>query len=218
VAGLYKIAVANNYMFDSVRFDQQRFNWTLKEFDRYSSAFAFGLVESGFQQGDKLMIWVDSNNSAEILTAIMGASKAGVTVVTFNEKDSADSFSNALRESGAKGLIFSPKTEAESKSRLDILQSLMPELNNLYPGDEIKVKAFPQLKQIIQTAHSNIRGVIKFKDSLVYANTSMTGFSLPRNDASTSLFECYRGGRQVSSFSNGDIAEKSTQLWLNHFA
>jgi len=31
----------------------------MKEFDRYSSAFAFGLVESGFQPGDKLLLWVD---------------------------------------------------------------------------------------------------------------------------------------------------------------
>ena len=45
VAGQYKVAVAANYMFDAVRFDQQHFNWTLKEFDRYSSAFAYGLVE-----------------------------------------------------------------------------------------------------------------------------------------------------------------------------
>ena len=59
VAGMYKVAVASNYMFDSVRFDQQRFNWTLKEFDRYSSAFAFCLVESGYEEGDKLLLWVD---------------------------------------------------------------------------------------------------------------------------------------------------------------
>lgn len=59
VAGMYKIAVASNYMFDSVRFDQQKFNWNLKEFDRYSSAFAFGLRESGFREGDKMVLWMD---------------------------------------------------------------------------------------------------------------------------------------------------------------
>lgn len=91
VAGKFKVAVSSNYMFDSVRFDQQRFNWTMKEFDRYSSAFAFGLVESGYQPGDKLAIWMDQDNSAEILVSTMGASKAGVTIVTFSEKDSVDS-------------------------------------------------------------------------------------------------------------------------------
>jgi len=36
---------------------------------RYSSAFAFGLVESGFSKGDKLLIWIDQTNSAEILVS-----------------------------------------------------------------------------------------------------------------------------------------------------
>lgn len=69
VAGIYKVAVASNYMFDTVRFDQQHFNWNLKEFDRYSSAFAFGLVENGYSTGDKLVLWLDQTNSAEILVA-----------------------------------------------------------------------------------------------------------------------------------------------------
>lgn len=91
VAGKFKVAVSSNYMFDSVRFDQQRFNWTMKEFDRYSSAFAYGLVESGYKPGDKLVLWIDQNDSAEVLVSTMGASKAGVTIVTFSEKDSKDS-------------------------------------------------------------------------------------------------------------------------------
>jgi acyl-CoA synthetase (AMP-forming)/AMP-acid ligase II len=89
-AGMYKIAVASNYMFDAVRFDSQHFNWTLKEFDRYSSAFAFGLVEGGFKPGDKLVCWIDQSNSAEVLVAQMGAAKAGVSIVTFEEKEECD--------------------------------------------------------------------------------------------------------------------------------
>ena len=58
VAGAFKRAVADNFMRDSVRFDALNFNWNLKEFDvsdtcalllqRYSSAYAFGLLENGF--------------------------------------------------------------------------------------------------------------------------------------------------------------------------
>ena len=43
----------------------------------------------------------------------MGAIKAGVAVVTFDEKDSAEAFDHALATSKAKGLIFSPATETE---------------------------------------------------------------------------------------------------------
>lgn len=43
----------------------------------------------------------------------MGAIKAGVTIVTFDEKDNADALDNALSSSKARGLIISPSTEAE---------------------------------------------------------------------------------------------------------
>lgn len=82
----------------------------MKEFDRYSSAFAYGLVESGYGPGDKLLLWVDQESSAEILVSTMGASKAGVTVVTFSEKENCDSLHQALKDSGARGLLFSPST------------------------------------------------------------------------------------------------------------
>jgi len=41
----------------------------MKDFDRYSSAFAYGLVESGYRPGDKIMLWLDQNDSAEILVS-----------------------------------------------------------------------------------------------------------------------------------------------------
>ena len=99
VAGLYKKAMVNNAETDVVRFDGQKYNWTLKEFDvsrnfsynycfqRHSSAFAHGLLEAGFTQGDKLVVFVDQTSSAESLVGQMGAIKAGVSVVTFDEKD-----------------------------------------------------------------------------------------------------------------------------------
>ena len=55
----------------------------------------------------------------------------------------------------------------------------MPNLESLYPGDAIRLQEYPLLKQIIQTGHSNIRGVVKFKDALVFANAAFSGFSLP---------------------------------------
>ena len=100
----------------------------MKEFDRYSSAFAFGLVENGYAPGDKLMLWMDQGNSAEVLVATMGAAKAGVTVVTFSEKESIDSLNQALKDSGARGLLFSPSTEVnhDGETRVEYVQKLMP--------------------------------------------------------------------------------------------
>ena len=204
---MYKVAVASNYMFDAVRFDSQHFNWNLKEFDRYSSAFAFGMIESGYTPGDKIVIWLDQQNSAEILVAQMGAAKAGVTVVTFNEKDNQDALHQTLKDSGARGLFFSPQTPIDGGvTRQTYLQKLMPELEKLYPGDALKLSNYPLLKSIVQSGHSNIRGTIKFKDSLVYANTKMSAFSIPQNDSAAILFECYRGGKRVGNMTSGEIA------------
>lgn len=41
----------------------------------------------------------------------MGAIKAGVSVVSFDEKDSEDALDHALGASKARGLIISPSTE-----------------------------------------------------------------------------------------------------------
>jgi hypothetical protein len=106
----------------------------------------------------------------------MGAIKAGVTVVAFDEKDNIDAFNQALKDSGSRGLMFSPQTvisqekNGEQVTRQTFLQKLMPELHSLYPGDELSLQNYPELKQIIQLGHTTIRGVIKFKDSMVYAN------------------------------------------------
>ena len=55
------------------------------------------------------------------------------------------------------------------------------------------------------------------KDAIVFANPKMSGFTLPQNYVSSTLFECYKGGKKVSSYTSGDIAEKSASMWDSHF-
>ena len=98
-----------------------------------------------------------------------------------------------LRDSGARGVFFSPSTVANEagETRQTFLQKLLPELDKLYPGDSLNLSSYPHLKQVVQTGHHNMRGVIKFKDALVYADARMSGFSLPQNSSDAQLFECY---------------------------
>ena len=49
----------------------------------------------------------------ESLVSQMGAIKAGVSIVSFDEKDSADALDHALGTSKARGLLVSLATEAE---------------------------------------------------------------------------------------------------------
>ena len=68
------------------------------------------------------MLYVDQTYSTESLVTQMGAIKAGVSIVTFDEKDSSDALEHTLATSKAKGLIFSPSTEVESgETRLTFL-------------------------------------------------------------------------------------------------
>ena len=79
-------------------------------------------MEAGFAQGDKLMLYTDQTASAETIVSQLGAAKAGVSVVTFDEKDNEEAFGQALSDSGAKGLIISTSTETV-KAPLDRLSS-----------------------------------------------------------------------------------------------
>jgi len=80
----------------------------------------------------------------------MGAAKAGVGVVTFSEKDNCDSLHQTLKDSGARGLLYSPCSQvSEGATRHSFLQKLMPELHSLYPGDALDLPAYPNLKHII---------------------------------------------------------------------
>lgn len=117
----------------------------------------------------------------------MGAVKAGVTIVTFDEKDNMDSLSQALAESKCRGLLFSPSTEIDPKNQVTretFVKRLMPELHGLYPGDALDLSKYPDLKQIIQLGHSSIRGVVKFRDAMVYANPKLSTKQLSDNSAS----------------------------------
>ena len=79
--------------------DSERDGRKFPDSQRYSSAFAYGLLEAGFKPGDKLCLWMDATNSAETATAQIGAIKAGLTVVTVDENDSPDDVASALRSS-----------------------------------------------------------------------------------------------------------------------
>lgn len=180
---------------------------------KYSSAFAFGLLESGFGRGDKLVLYVDQSSSAESVVAQMGAFKAGVTVVTFDEKDSVDALDNALG-SGAKGLIFSPDTTTgEGETRTTYLQKLIPELKTMMRGDELKSSKYPGLEMVAQTGFSGIRGVNMFKDIAVYANPSTSSRQIAPNSGDAVARVVLKNGREVSSFTSSELVGKSQQLW-----
>lgn len=53
---------------------------------------------------------------------------------------------------------------------------------------------------------------------MVYANPKLNTNSIPVNDEHDQVYECYRDGREVSSFSSAEMVEHADQLWHSHFA
>lgn len=76
---------------------------TFAELDAHSDAIAVGLVANGFNQGDRLAIYVQ-NNPAFVL-ALLGAWKAGGTAVLINPMNKNRELTYLLVDSGATALI-----------------------------------------------------------------------------------------------------------------
>ena len=81
----------------------------------------------------------------------MGAIKAGVSIVTFDEKENQDALDHALGHSKAKGLIVSPSTSTggDDMTRKTFLENLLPELSSSYFGDEHNFSKYPNLKTVV---------------------------------------------------------------------
>ena len=144
----------------------------------------------------------------------MGAIKAGVSIVTFDEKESAEAFEHTLAASKAKGVIFSPATAAENDAtRLTFLQKMIPELSTMYAGQELNIAKFPNLKHIVQTGHSAQRGINKYRDLAVYANPAMSLRQIPENQGDWVTHIAYKGGKEILSLTSTDLVSKSQALW-----
>ena len=99
-----------------------------------------------------MVLWADSAHSAETLVSQVGAIKAGVVVVAFDEKDSKEALHHALSDSRARGLLFSADIriqENKADTRYTYLQELIPELGKYKLGDELDLQSYPYLKSII---------------------------------------------------------------------
>jgi long-subunit acyl-CoA synthetase (AMP-forming) len=183
---------------------------------RYSSAFAFGLLEAGFKRGDSIVMWIDRETNAESIIAQLGAMKTGVTLVNFSENSCKDALDHALKSSNAKGLIFSPNTEIDqSTKRADVLHELMPELNSMYFGEELVSNAYPHLNHIVQTGFSTIKGTNKFKDVAVYTSPAMSTYEMPENSPDDVCIVTQKEGKTVSSYTNQELVNSANSSSAN---
>ena len=217
IPGAIKEARRENEWIDVARFHSQNQNWTIKELDQHTAAFAYGLVERGYTPGDKLMLWVDDEHSAEVAVAQIGALKAGVSIISVDSKDSINHIGDTLDHSRAKGLLFSPHTKIDQNNqRANLLLELMPELIDHTSGQSLKVNNFPSLKNIIHTGHSTIRGTSKFKENMLYTNSNISTLRLPGTNGYAKAFEYYSKGEYATGISNREVLAKANEIWKKY--
>ena len=74
----------------------------------------------------------------------------------------------------------------------------MPELKSMYFGDELNLKNYPNLKNIVQTGFKAIRGVNMFKDLTVYATANYSSRQIPVNHPNSVAYSSYRNGSETT--------------------
>ena len=53
---------------------------------------------------------------------------------------------------------------------------------------------------------------------MVYANPKVSAVQIPENSTSDSAYDSYRGGKQVSSYTSGELTSHAENLYKNHFS
>lgn len=93
---------------------------------------------------------------------------------------------------------------------------MMPELDNMRAGDELNLSRFPNLKHIVQTGFTKMRGVNMYKDVAVYANPAMSTYQIPRNSDDAVTHICLHNGKETNSYTSGQLVKSSEDLWQNN--
>lgn len=168
-----------NPLKDAIRFESQNQNWTYQELDTHSDAFAYGLIELGYKPGDRLGLWLEKAHTSEIIASQLGAIKAGVVLTPLCVEKSND-LEVLIKESGIRGLIFSPNSKLEENTYSNLLKQTIPELNDSFNnGSALKSSKFTKLEHLIHTGFYSIPGTLKYKQMLVYASKKFNTLALP---------------------------------------
>ncbi|CAD8078850.1 unnamed protein product [Paramecium sonneborni] len=174
----FSTLVKQNPLKNGFRFENQNLTWTFGEFDTHSNALAYGLIEQGWKQGDKLLLMLGRSNTSEAATTFVGASKAGVITVPFRSNDPKE-IEKTINLVNPKGIVFSPNQLIGETKFIEILKTLVPETTQTQSGESLKSNKFTNLKWLIHTGFYSYPGTYKFRESLVYASKNFNRLTLP---------------------------------------
>eukprot|EP01017_Pseudomicrothorax_dubius_P029884 TRINITY_DN3670_c0_g2_i1.p1 TRINITY_DN3670_c0_g2~~TRINITY_DN3670_c0_g2_i1.p1 ORF type:complete len:347 (+),score=88.90 TRINITY_DN3670_c0_g2_i1:104-1144(+) len=195
---------------NAIRVEKPSVSWLMRDLEIHSSAFAHGLLDLGFAPGDKLVLWLGRNHVAESAVCQLGAALAGITLVPCVAQDE-ENLGRLLRSTESRGIVFSPNVKHGERKRSELIQSLIPQLENILHGSPLQLQEFPRLKTIISAGFYSQPGAIKFRSSLVYANPNFTTTRFAEVKGDTVLFEV--DGKRIS---HEDVLRRGEELRTKH--
>ena len=86
-------------------------SYSYGDLDALSSSFAGLLASLGLRRGDRVAVFAES--SPEVLIALLGHYRSGVIHVPINTRYRAEEAGHILRDSGARAVLFQPRSEQE---------------------------------------------------------------------------------------------------------
>jgi fatty-acyl-CoA synthase len=147
---------------------QQHVRLTYRELQAQVNRCAKGLVQLGFQKGQRIGIW--SPNRAEWTISQFATSKIGVILVNINPSYRLHELEYVLKQSGCSAIIISPLFK--SSNYTEMVQTLAPELEHCEPG-KLKAERLPELTTVIRMGSEKVAGMFSW-DELMSLGTPVS--------------------------------------------
>src|SRR5213082_895428 len=123
---------------------QQNIRLTYRELQAQVNQCAKGMLQLGFQKGQRVGIWAP--NRAEWCITQFATSKIGVILVNINPSYGLHELEYALKQSGCSALVIAP--QFKTTNYIELISSLAPELSHSTPG-KLKSALMPDLTTVI---------------------------------------------------------------------
>jgi len=196
---------------NAVRFESQNKTWTYKELDRHSNAFVNGILELGYKKGDRFLFWIDKAFPSEITIAQIALAKAGVSIVNCDIKD-AKQLDEALKDTEAKGVLFSPNTKYGDKKAEEILNEAIPGLKNIKQGDAVNLSSHPKLKHLVHVGFYSQPGTMKYRQLMVYGKQKFLTNKLSEEASEKDVLYYVKQDGKFNSYTQSDIHNKAEEF------
>ncbi|MBA8821233.1 AMP-binding protein [Ochrobactrum sp. P6BS-III] len=135
----------------------QNIRLTYEELNARVDALAAGLLAIGLRPGERVGIW--SPNNLEWILTQFSTAKAGLILVNINPAYRAHELEYVLAKVECSALILAPSLK--TSNYLDILRSIVPELDSARPGHLVSAR-LPALRCVIRFGDEQTDGMMNF--------------------------------------------------------